>query len=185
MAFQFKSDDGISIPAFATALEQAGTAKPLNPHPEVAKEFVILAHELSVHHQTIRDCARPYHRRNCEVIAAQDLIRAFQRIPCAKAIAVAFADKERGEISIAELEFVRKKAVSEIRAPTPAMKPEQVPTAIDHVVRRSVEIRSAFEAQDELRRRKLPSGLFRMIVSTFSGIQMIPKDVRLSRISMV
>jgi Ca2+-binding EF-hand superfamily protein len=179
LEIEFKSGDVISVHAFADALENAGTTHVQNPHREVAAELRELAHELRTHQQTIWDCAKPLNRRNREVISAEDLLRAFSGKLWAKPIADAFADRERGEISLVELDFALKTAVRETRPPEPMAKPPQVLRAIDHVVRRAIEIRSAFEAKDRLRKGKLPIETFAMVLSTFSGIRISPSDIQI------
>jgi hypothetical protein len=156
IAIEFKSGDGISIPAFVAAVNDCDARRQFNVHPEVTAELQAIAHELGMHHQTVRDCTKAPRG----VVSSQDFIRAVSPVAAAETVANAFADKETGEISIAEVDHALKIAALEPRPQTAVAKPPQVIAAIEHVVRRAVEICGAFRGARQTSEREAFNATF-------------------------
>jgi Ca2+-binding EF-hand superfamily protein len=176
---EFKHSDGvISLEPFVSAVDRSDSTYTLNPHPEVTKELNTIDQELAVEQRTIWDCLHEFGRITHGCMAAGDFVRALGSTPHSRAVADAFASKTTGLILIAEIENAIKVARKNVQREEKPPKPDQVVSAIEQIVRRNVDARSGFLAHDRLKRGRIIPETFAMLVSTFSGVQMVPSDIK-------
>jgi hypothetical protein len=88
------------------------------------------------------------------------------------------AMKFHGELEFT-LEATAKKCArsSRMKGKVPVTQPPYVRALIDYVVKRAVKIRSAFEALDRLRRAGVSIKIFATLISSFSGVRVLPADL--------